>query len=172
MFYKLTASALMIFAVCQTAQAKEYYIGGPDHHADMEIVSSYLLNIKMDPMPPAMPMGPDAIHLEVDIHATANNQWGYDDQAWIPYLKISYVLTKTGTDWTSKGVLLPMSANDGPHYANSLTMDGPGKYSVTYSFDPPSVNGYYRHTDKATGIPAWWTPFTESFSFNYPAKSE
>ena len=156
--------------VASAAQAKEYYIGGPAYQDNMEIVSSYLLGIKMDPMPPHMPMGSDAIHLEVDLHATANNPWGYADQSWIPYVTINYVLSKQDTDWTAKGTLLPMSANDGPHYADSLEMDGPGKYTVTYTFLPPSANGYYRHTDPATGIPAWWKPFTQSFSFTYPVK--
>jgi hypothetical protein len=167
---RLLATAA-ILAVAHGAQAKEYYIGGPDYKDSMEIVTSYLLGIEMDPMPPDMPMGTDAIHLEVDLHATANNQWGYDDQSWIPYVTISYVLTKQGTDWAAKGKLLPMSADDGPHYADSLAMDGPGKYTVVYTFQPPSVNGYYRHTDKATGIPPWWAPFTETFSFTYPVKS-
>jgi len=160
----------VLAATASAAHAKEYYIGGPDHQDDMEIVTSYLLGIEMDPMPPHMPMGGDSIHLEVDLHATANNRWGYPDQSWIPYLTITYVLTKEGTDWTAKGTLLPMSATDGPHYANSLAMDGPGKYKVIYTFEPPSVNGYYRHTDAATGIPAWWKPFTETFSFTYPVK--
>ncbi len=171
MLRRILAVTAATFALAQAAQAKEYYIGGPDYKNNMEIVTSYLLGIQMDPMPPDMPMGTDAIHLEVDLHATANNPWGYDDQSWIPYVTISYVLTKEGTGWTAKGKLLPMSADDGPHYADSLKMDGPGKYTVVYTFQPPSVNGYYRHTDKATGIPPWWAPFTETFSFTYPVKS-
>ncbi|MCB5945571.1 iron transporter [Acidocella sp. KAb 2-4] len=167
---KIIAYSSALALIASAAQAKEYYVGGPDYQNDMEIVSSYLLGIQMAPMPPDMPMGADTIHLEVDLHATANNRWGYPDQAWIPYVTIGYVLTKEGTNWSHKGVLLPMSANDGPHYADSLAMDGPGKYHVTYTFQPPSVNGYYRHTDAATGIPPWWAPFTESFTFTYPVK--
>jgi uncharacterized protein involved in high-affinity Fe2+ transport len=170
MLLKTLATVGLWLAAGQPAHAKEYYIGGPDHQDDMEIVSSYLLGIKMNPMPPDMPMGPDSIHLEVDLHATANNKWGYDDQSWIPYVAIDYVLRKEGSAWTHKGKLLPMSANDGPHYADSLAMDGPGTYDVAYTFEPPSVNGYYRHTDPATGIPAWWMPFSKRFRFVYPAK--
>lgn len=166
----LTTTALLL-AGAHLAQAKEYYIGGPAYQDDMEIVSNYLLGVTMAPMPPHMPTGQDTIHLEVDLHATANNRWGYPDQGWIPYVTIGYVLTKEGTDWSAKGTLLPMSANDGPHYADSLTMDGPGKYKVVYTFGAPSENGYYRHTDKETGIPPWWKPFTESFSFTYPVKN-
>lgn len=163
-----TATALVL---ANAAHAKEYYIGGPDYQDSMEIVSSYLLSVQMDPMPPDMPMsGSDVIHLEVDLHATANNPWGYDDQSWIPYVTIDYVLTKEGTPWQHAAKLLPMSANDGPHYADSVEMDGPGKYKVVYTFEPPSVNGYFRHTDKETGIPAWWKPFSETFTFTYPVK--
>ncbi len=171
MLRKIMLTAAVTLVAGQMAQAKEYYIGGPDYQDNMEIVSSYLLGVQMDPMPPDMPMGADTIHLEVDLHATANNPWGYDSQSWIPYVTIDYVLTKAGTPWKATGKLLPMSANDGPHYADSLKMDGPGKYDVVYTFEPPSVNGYYRHTDAATGIPAWWKPFTKGFSFTYPVKS-
>jgi uncharacterized protein involved in high-affinity Fe2+ transport len=168
---KALTVAILTFGLAHGALAKEYYIGGPDYQDDMEIVSSYLLNIQMDPMPPNMVMGPDTIHLEVDLHATANNPWGYDNESWIPYVTIDYVLTKKNSPWTAQGKLLPMSANDGPHYADSLKMDGPGDYHVAYTFEPPSVNGYYRHTDQATGIPAWWAPFSKSFDFTYPVKS-
>lgn len=167
---KIVAASCVFIMAAGAAQAKEYYIGGPDYQDSMEIVTSYLLGIEMDPMPSDMPMGLDTIHLEVDLHATANNPWGYEDQFWIPYVTITYVLTKEGTGWSHSGKLLPMSADDGPHYADSLAMDGPGKYLVTYGFEPPSVNGYYRHTDAATGIPSWWKPFTETFSFTYPVK--
>jgi len=171
MLRKALLASILTGVLAQGAAAKEYYIGGPDEQDSMEIVSSYLLNIQMDPTPPDMVMGPDTIHLEVDLHATANNPWGYDNESWIPYVTISYVLTKAGTDWKAAGKLLPMSANDGPHYADSLKMDGPGNYHVVYTFEPPSVNGYYRHTDAATGIPAWWSPFSKSFDFTYPVKS-
>ena len=44
-------------------------------------------------------MGPDVIHLEADVHATADNAYGYPDGAWVAYLTIGYTLEKTGTDW-------------------------------------------------------------------------
>jgi uncharacterized protein involved in high-affinity Fe2+ transport len=63
-----------------------------------------------------------------------------------------------------------MIAKDGPHYADNVKMDGPGTYTVTYRFEPPEANGFLRHVDKATGVPAWWQPFSESFTFAYPQK--
>ncbi len=150
------------------AQAREYYVGGPVHQHDMEIVANYLVGIEMAPMPPGMPMGPDVIHLEADVHATADNRHGFADGAWIPYLTIDYTLAKEGTDWRASGKLLPMTAKDGPHYANNVKMDGPGKYRLTYRFIPPVANGFLRHTDQETGVPEWWKPFSVDFTFNYP----
>jgi len=66
--------------------------------------------------------------------------------------------------------LKPMTAKDGPHYADNVKMDGPGTYKVTYALKPPEANGFYRHTDQETGVPAWWKPFSETFTFAYPQK--
>jgi uncharacterized protein involved in high-affinity Fe2+ transport len=162
----LAAAAALLAA--QGAAAREYFVGGPVHQHDMEIAANYLVGIEMDPMPAAMPMGQDVIHLEADVHATADNVYGYPDGAWIGYLTIEYRLEKTGTGWTSQGRLLPMTAKDGPHYANNVKMAGPGKYRVTYRFLPPEATGFLRHTDKETGVPAWWAPFSETFTFQYP----
>lgn len=152
------------------AQAREYFVGGPVHAHDMEIVANYLVGVEMAPMPPGMPMGADVIHLEADVHATADNPQGYPDGAWIGYLTINYDIKKDGADWKSEGRLLPMEAKDGPHYAANLRMDGPGTYQVTYRFTPPEANGFLRHTDSETGIPAWWAPFSQTFTFTYPQK--
>lgn len=163
------AAALMAFPVA--AGAKEYFIGGPVHQHDMEIVANYLVGITMSPMPPGMPMtGPDVIHLEADVHATADNVYGYPDAAWVPYLTIAYKIEKPGTNWSVSGVLDPMTAKDGPHYAKNVRMNGPGKYRLTYRFSPPDTNGFLRHTDAETGVPKWWTPFSEAFTFTYPQK--
>ncbi len=164
------ALAALPAALPAGAQAREYFVGGPVHHAGMEIVANYLVGITMAPMPAAMPMGPDVIHLEADVHATARNAWGFPDQAWIPYLTIDYRITRIGAPWHAAGKLLAMTADDGPHYADNVKMDGPGSYQVVYTLHPPVENGFLRHTDKATGVPAWWRPFSETFRFTYPAK--
>ncbi len=150
------------------ASAREYFVGGPVQANDMEIVANYLVGIEMAPMPAGMVSGPDVIHLEADVHATADNAMGYPDGAWIAYLTIAYTIEKQGTDWRATGTLLPMQAKDGPHYANNLRMHGPGTYKVTYRFTSPEANGFFRHVDKDTGVPAWWAPFAETFTFSYP----
>jgi uncharacterized protein involved in high-affinity Fe2+ transport len=65
-----------------------------------------------------------------------------------------------------------MTAGDGPHYANNVALAGPGRYSLTYSFAPPSSAGFIRHIDQATGVPDWWKPFSLSWTFAYPGKAK
>src|SRR3546814_8806971 len=72
------------------------------------------------------------IHLEADIHATADNKNGLPEGAWAPYLNIGYELQKVGGGQVHKGELMPMVANDGPHYGDNVTLDGPGKYKLTF----------------------------------------
>ncbi len=163
----IAAAALLL---TQAASAREYFVGGPVHEHDMEIVANYLVGVEMAPMPPGMAMGPDVIHLEADVHATADNAYGYPDGAWVGYLTIAYTIEKQGTAWKTSGTLLPMEAKDGPHYADNVRMDGPGTYKVTYRFTSPEANGFLRHVDQETGVPAWWPPFSEAFTFSYPQK--
>jgi uncharacterized protein involved in high-affinity Fe2+ transport len=170
-FWLIAGMAVMaVILVPPAAFAREFFVGGPVHKNDMEIVANYLVGIEMAPKMEDMPQGPDVIHLEADVHATADNVYGYPDGAWIAYLTINYTLTKQGSDWKTSGSLKPMTAKDGPHYADNVKMGGPGTYTVTYSFTPPEANGFYRHIDKETGVPAWWNPFSESFTFTYPQK--
>ncbi len=167
MKHALVLAAAAVLA-SHPASAREYFVGGPVHEHDMEIVANYLVGVEMAPMAPRMAVGADVIHLEADVHATADNIYGYPDGAWVGYLKIAYTIEKTEAGWKADGVLHPMQAKDGPHYADNVKMDGPGTYKVTYAFTSPETNGFLRHTDKETGVPGWWTPFSETFTFAYP----
>jgi uncharacterized protein involved in high-affinity Fe2+ transport len=164
------ASAAIASGLAQPAAAREYFVGGPVHVQDMEIVANYLVGVQMAPMSRGMVQGPDVIHLEADVHATADNKYGYPDGAWVAYLTINYVVEKVGTPWRATGVLKPMTAKDGPHYADNIKMAGPGRYKVTYRFTSPESNGFYHHVDKETGVPGWWTPFNTAFVFTYPKR--
>jgi uncharacterized protein involved in high-affinity Fe2+ transport len=164
------ATALAILALGSATDAREYFVGGPVHKNDMEIVANYLVGVEMAPMSAGVAHGPDVIHLEADVHATADNVFGYPDGAWIAYMTIAYTLEKQGSDWKASGMLKPMTAKDGPHYADNVKMSGPGTYKLTYRFTAPEANGFYRHTDRETGVPAWWEPFSETFTFTYPQK--
>lgn len=167
----LPAATLLAAALLATpASAREYFVGGPVHAHDMEIVANYLVGVEMSPMPPGMAHGDGVIHVEADVHATADNPYGYPDGAWVGYLGIAYTIEKVGVDWKATGKLYPMEAKDGPHYADNVQMNGPGKYRLTYTFSPPDTNGFLRHSDKETGVPAWWKPFSQTFDFDYPQK--
>lgn len=168
--FQAALATATLLAVSSTAQAREYPVGGPVHAHDMEIVVNYLLGVEMAPMPPGMAMGADTVHLETDVHATADNLWGFADGAWVPYLTIEYRLSKLGSNWTTSGRMLAMTAKDGPHYANNVRMDGPGRYQVVLRYSNPEINGFLHHVDKETGVPGWWAPFTEMFTFSYPQK--
>jgi uncharacterized protein involved in high-affinity Fe2+ transport len=166
----IAALASAALVVSSAAPAREYFVGGPVHQHDMEIVANYLVGVEMAPMMPGMAHGNDVIHLEADVHATADNIYGYPDGAWVAYLTIQYALEKKGTNWKASGTLKPMQAKDGSHYADNVKMNGPGDYKVTYHFEPPEKNGFLRHVDEETGVPKWWPPFNQSFDFKYPQK--
>ncbi len=169
----LTVSAAVLALLAPSlARAAEFYIGEPVVQDGTQIVPNYLTGIEMDHMPPGGGMGPNVVHLEADIHATGAEAHGFPEDAWIPYLTIRYALTKDGTGFKKTGSLAPMTARDGPHYANAVVMDGPGTYRLTYEILPPSSNGFIRHVDKATGVPEWWAPITAHWTFAYPGKSK
>jgi hypothetical protein len=154
------------------ARAAEFHVGGPETKSGLEIVGNYLTGIEMEPMPTGSAMGPDALHLELDIHAAKDESHGFAEDAWIPYLTITYAIEKVGSDFKKTGQLLPMVARDGPHYANNISMGGPGEYHVSYFVEPPSKAGFIRHVDQATGVPEWWAPFTVDWTFTYPSQAK
>ena len=63
-----------------------------------------------------------------------------------------------------------MVAQDGPHYANNVPLDGPGTYRLTYYLSPPSAQGFFRHADEETGVQSWWEPFSVQWTFEYPSQ--
>jgi uncharacterized protein involved in high-affinity Fe2+ transport len=172
---KISAAAAIIACaafIAAPGYAAEFYIGEPVVQNDLQIVPNYLVGIEMDRMPPGMEMGADTIHLEADVHATKTEKHGFAEDAWIPYLTIRYTLTKEDSKFKKTGTLAPMTAGDGPHYANNVKMGGPGTYQLTYEISPPSANGFIRHVDKATGVPDWWKPMTLHWTFTYPSKQK
>jgi len=167
-------TALFLTAAAPAALAvQEFYVGEPVVKEGMQIVPNYLTGIEMDKMPSGMGMSQDSVHLEADVHATAAESHGFAEDAWIPYLDIHYQLTKEDLRTYKKtGILFPMTAKDGPHYANNVDMAGPGTYHLTYFISPPTSHGFIRHIDKASGVPDWWKPINLSWTFTYPSKAK
>jgi uncharacterized protein involved in high-affinity Fe2+ transport len=165
------AVALAAFglAASPALAVQEFYVGEPVVKAGLQIVPNYLTGVEMNAHVPGMEMGKDAIHLEADVHAAKDEAHSLAEDTWIPYLTITYTLTKKGSGFHKTGTLAAMVAKDGLHYANGVKMAGPGAYHLTYVISPPAL---YRHVDKASGVPAWWAPIKADWTFDYPSKSK
>jgi uncharacterized protein involved in high-affinity Fe2+ transport len=147
-------------------------MGEPMVKENLQLVPNYLKGIKMSGMAKGMSMKEDATHLELDVHAAQGEKHGFAEDMWIPDLTIRYTLTKEGSKFKKTGELVPMTAGDGPHYANNVDFDGPGKYHVAYTILPPSRKGFQRHIDTATGVPDWWKSIQADWTFDYPSKEK
>ncbi len=163
------AGTLLIMSA-GTASALEYPIGKPQIRDGMEVAAVYLQPIAMEP--PGMMRDAKAsdIHLEADIKATDKNNNGFADGTWIPYLDVKYQLSKVGGKEVASGPMMPMVASDGPHYGDNVKLDGPGKYRLKLTVAPPGSDPHShfgRHTDKETGVAAWFKPFTLEYEFTY-----
>lgn len=159
-------AALGLAAMVQPAAAAEITIGKAIQKNGMEIGAVYLQPVVMAPMMPGM-KGQDDVHLEADIHAMQGNKNGFGPGDWVPYLGITFRISKQGSSWQNFGPFMPMVASDGPHYGANVKLDGPGKYTLTYHITPPPYQGFFHHTDKETGVAAWWAPFDVEWTFIY-----
>lgn len=154
-------------AMAFAGAAQAVVIGGPKIQDGMEIVPGYLMDVQLDRNP--VPAGAQAVHLQADIHATREDAHGFGEGAFIPYLSVSFLLTKDGVPTFHKsGLLYPIASRNGPHYGSSVELAGPGSYRLTYIVSPPSAHGMLRQTDKTGGIPDWGKPVTASWTFTYP----
>ena len=149
------------------APAGEQPAGEPVDMHGLQIMAVYLQPVVLEPMMPGQEAARSDIRLEADIHATADNDNGFAEDDWIPGLKVTYTLTKKGSPWTATGTIHPMAASDGPHYGANLALDGPGAYDLLFHLEPPSATGFMRHTDKETGVGAWWPPFDYQGGFKF-----
>ena len=168
-FLPNTAFALLVAAALTgPAAAKEYPIGKPKTVAGMEVAAVYLQPIEMEPPGMMRAAAESDVHLEADIKAVKGNPNGFPKGSWVPHLTIRYELTKLDGGASQKGDLMPMVANDGPHYGDNVKLSGPGKYKLTLTVSPPSASGhgaFGRHVDKETGVAAWFKPFTVDYEF-------
>lgn len=168
--FLVLASAGAMMAGLSAAGAAEYPIGNPHLINGMEIAAVYLQPIEMDPPGMMTPAAESDVHLEADIHATADNKNGFADGDWMPNLTIKFKLTKLDDGQIKEGVFMPMVASDGPHYGDNVKLMGPGKYKLEYTIlsQPQDGHGHFgRHTDKETGVAAWPEPFTVDYEFVY-----
>ncbi|HKX64989.1 MAG TPA: iron transporter [Rhizomicrobium sp.] len=143
-------------------------IGGPMLRDGIEIVPAILSGVEVDRL---TVRGADSIWLAADVQAAKDGRYGFT--GFIPYLSISFVLTKDDVPTFKRaGLLFPLAAKDGPHYAAAADMAGPGVYRLTYIVSPPSAHGMLRRTDKTDGVPEWFKPITASWDFKYPMSAK
>lgn len=150
------------------ASAKEYPIGKPQEKYGMSLSAVYLQPIVMDPPNMMHAAAQSDIHLEADIRAAKTNTNGFAEGDWIPYLVVHYALTKLGDNKVVKGDMMPMVANDGPHYGDNVKLMGPGKYRLTMEIEPPTADPHThfgRHVDKETGVGPWFPKFSVDYDF-------
>ncbi len=162
----LALTAMPMAAMAQD-EFKEYPIGEGLELNTLEVAAVYLAPIDMEPRGIDLPASQADIHLEADIHAMKGNPNGFGAGEWVPYLTVSYRLENVDTGKVISGNLMPMVAVDGPHYGSNIKMMGAGNYKLSYHIDPPSRQGFGRHTDKASGVGAWFEPFDAEYEFQF-----
>ncbi|WP_339487978.1 iron transporter [Pseudomonas rhizophila] len=159
---------LALLFLATLSQAKEYPIGEPQMCPGLEVGAVYLQPIEMAPAGMMRPTAESDVHLEADIRATADNQQGFQEGSFVPYLNVSFQLKKQGSDTPLKGDFHAMVANDGPHYGDNVKLLGPGKYQLTFTVLPPGGHGSLgRHTDKETGVAPWFERCELHYEFVY-----
>lgn len=166
---RITAlAAALLLSTSGVSFAKEYPIGKPQTNSGMEISAVYLQPIEMEPAGMMAPAAETDVHLEADIKAAKDNKNGFAQGDWIPYLGITYELSKVGATEVRKGEFMPMVANDGPHYGDNVKLMGPGKYKLKLAISPPGEHSHFgRHVDKETGVGPWFKPITVEYEFTF-----
>src|SRR3970040_2662148 len=148
-FKKASLALSIVILFYSSAMALETPIGIPQSIYGMEIAAVYLQAIEMEPKGIMKARAESDIHLECDIRAAENNPNGFAAGEWIPNLIIHYTIIKLDTNQAIEGIMVPMVANDGPHYGDNVKMPGAGKYKVIYKINNPLKKGEFgRHTDK------------------------
>jgi uncharacterized protein involved in high-affinity Fe2+ transport len=153
-----------------TISAPAAAIGGPLIREGLEIIPSTEPPTQLDHQFSAVVA--DTVFLVADVHATKDQAHGFAEHAFIPYLTISYSLTKEGAPTFKRvGLLFPVATKSGPRYVGSAEMAGTGTYHLTYIVSPPSSHGMMRETGNEEGVPDWWKPINVSWNFAYPGSN-
>jgi periplasmic iron binding protein len=162
--------AVAALCVVSSAGAKEIPIGQAQEKEGMNVAAVYLQPIEMEPAGMMRDAKDSDVHLEADIKAAKGNPNGFAEGDWMPYLGVDFELVRLDGGKSQKGKMMPMVANDGPHYGDNVKLSGAGKYKLILTIKPPSANPsahFGRHVDKETGVGPWFKPFTVEYEFAY-----
>ena len=154
------------------AAAKEVPIGPHVTRNGLEVAAVYLQPIEMEPAGMMRDAAQSDLHLETDIRAAKDNRNGFAEGDWVPALDVRFEAVKLDgdkpTDQKVAGMLMPMVANDGPHYGDNVKLFGPGRYRLKITVSPPGAHGHFgRHVDKETGVAEWFKPFDVIQDFTF-----
>jgi uncharacterized protein involved in high-affinity Fe2+ transport len=159
-------------ALAGPAVAKEVPIGPHVTRNGLEVAAVYLQPIEMEPPGMMREAAQSDLHLETDIRAAKDNRNGFAEGDWVPALDVRFEVVKLDadkpTDQKTSGMLMPMVANDGPHYGDNVKLFGPGRYRLKVMVAPPGKDSHFgRHVDKETGVAPWFEPFdvVQDFTF-------
>ena len=122
--------------------------------------------VTMEPQVTTNGKKPD-IHNEVDQHAIKGDKMGFGAGGWIPNCEVACTISKRHSNWRIVFSMMSMVANDGPHYGRNVALDGPGVYDEMCEIDPPDWRGFFRHTDKESGVGPFFKPYTIKGSFTF-----
>jgi len=169
---RLAIAVPALLLAVDTAGAKEVPIGPHLTKNGLEVAAVYLQPIEMDPPDMMRPAAQSDIHLETDIRAAKDNRNGFAEGDFVPALDVRFTLVKLDgdkpTDQKVEGALMPMVANDGPHYGDNVKLFGPGRYRITVTVAPPGKHSHFgRHVDKETGVGPWFEAFDMSQDFTF-----
>ncbi|MEM9244059.1 MAG: iron transporter [Pseudomonadota bacterium] len=117
------------------------------------------------------------IHNELDQHELKGTKMGFGAGGWLSNCQVACVIVKGQKTplkdkdgkqpWFVVFSMMSMVANDGPHYGRNVALDGPGTYYETCQVNPPDWLGFFRHTDKASGVSPFFKPYEISGSFKF-----
>jgi uncharacterized protein involved in high-affinity Fe2+ transport len=148
---------------------EEFPIGDTLELGPLEVAAVYFQPVDMEPASGSLPASEADMHIEADIAAAEGNDLGYGVGDFVPWLKVSYTITRDDGTVASEGNFLPMSASDGPHYGANIKLGEAGDYKVKFTIESPEGQGYLLHVDPTTGVPGrfWTTPLVAEWDFPY-----
>lgn len=165
----LAVTAAAGFAAPAGKGFQEYPLGDEKEVHGLTIAGVYFQPVLMEPA--GMGLTPDQadMHMEADISAAPDNQFGFGVGDFVPFLSVNYRAIKLDSGEVVEGSFMPMNASDGPHYGANIKLLGAGKYKVEFIIDSPEKTGYMLHTDKETGVSGrfWTAPIVVSWEFDW-----
>jgi len=167
---------LITFSVCIGLSAvsfADHFIVKPTEFQGKVLTDLvWIQAVTMEPKVTGVVNGAGVIHNEVDQHELKGTNMGFGAGGWIPDSEVACTISKRPTNkndkpWRIVFSMMSMVANDGPHYGRNVKLDGPGIYHEICQIDPPDWRGFFRHTDKESGVGPFFKPYSIEGTFTY-----